>query len=99
MSDNFEIKISAEIVFATEKRQELITVQVVAGTTVAEAIESSPLQDLFPDTALGDCLTGIWGRLVERTHVLQEGDRIELYRPLQNDPRDARRERAATGKN
>lgn len=97
MSDKSEQEISAEIVFATETRQELIAIQVVNGTTVAEAIESSRLQDLFPDSVLSDCQTGIWGRLVKRTHVLQEGDRIELYRQLQNDPRVARRERAATG--
>jgi putative ubiquitin-RnfH superfamily antitoxin RatB of RatAB toxin-antitoxin module len=39
--------------------------------------------------------TGIYGKLVGRQHVWAEGARIELYRPLQLDPRARRRERAA----
>ena len=34
---------------------------------------------------------GVWGRLRSPEHILREGDRIELYRPLQVDPKDARR--------
>lgn len=86
--------LSVEIVYATEERQELITIQVDQGTTVADAIESSSIASLFPDEALAVCPVGIWGRLVERTRQLREGDRIELYRKLKMDPRDARRERA-----
>ena len=85
---------SVEIVYATEDRQELITVRVTQGTTVAGAIESSSIASLFPEELLDVCPVGIWGRLVERTQVLQDGDRVELYRQLQKDPREARRERA-----
>lgn len=87
--------LSVEIVFATEERQELITIQVDQGTTVADAIESSSIANVFPDEALAVCPVGIWGRLVERTRELREGDRIELYRELKMDPREARRERAS----
>ncbi len=86
--------IKAEIVYATEDRQELDTLQLSSGTTVAEAIELSTLGSVFPGEPLDSCPTGIWGRRVERTQVVKDGDRIELYRELQKDPRDARRDRA-----
>ena len=89
--------ISAEIVYATDVKQELITLEVDIGTTVADAIDLSRIQSLFPGDTLDACQTGIWGRLVERTQVLEDGDRIELYRELQNDPRDARRDRSSFG--
>ncbi len=91
------MRINAEIVYATEVKQELISIDVDQGTTVADAIELSCIRSLFPGEPLDTCQTGIWGRLVDREHELQDGDRIELYRKLQNDPRDARRERSAFG--
>jgi len=93
---NTELQISAEIVYATEDRQEILKVQLARGATVADAIAASNLKCLFPGESLDSCTTGIWGRVVERTRVLSNGDRVELYRPLQKDPRIARRERAAT---
>ncbi len=92
-----DMLLSVEIVYATEDRQELVAIQVTQGTTVAAAIESSSIASLFPDERLDVGPVGIWGRLVERSRVLQEGDRIELYRQLQQDPRDARRARADAG--
>jgi len=86
--------ISVEIVYATAERQELIAIQVEEGTTVAGAIALSSIARFFPDDNLQRCPVGIWGRLVEKSLVLQDGDRIELYRALQKDPREARRERA-----
>jgi len=86
--------ISTEIVYATEQRQELLPLQLKSGTTLAVAIELSKIGELFPDEDLSVCAVGVWGRPVERSRVLQDGDRVELYRPLQIDPRTARRERA-----
>ena len=39
--------------------------------------------------------SGIWGRLANAEHLLQDGDRLEFYRPLKVDPKIARRERFA----
>jgi putative ubiquitin-RnfH superfamily antitoxin RatB of RatAB toxin-antitoxin module len=89
-----EDRVNVEVVYATVKRQEIIKVGVQQGATVDDAIEESKLLILFPGEPLGSCQTGIWGRPVERTQVLSSGDRVELYRPLLNDPRTARRERA-----
>ena len=91
------LMVNCEVVYATGDRQALITVQSAKGQTVADAISASNLASLFPNDYLDSCPTGIWGRLVERTQIVKNGDRIELYRQLAKDPRIARRERAAAG--
>ncbi|MFQ5983351.1 MAG: RnfH family protein [Woeseiaceae bacterium] len=87
-----------EVAFALPGRQELIALTVDPGTTVDMAIDQSGIADLFPDEDLSACQAGIWGKPVERDHVLQEGDRLELYRPLAIDPREARRKLASLGR-
>lgn len=79
-------------------RQELISLRVAPGTTVAGAIDESAISERFPDQDLGKCQAGIWGKPVGRDHVLKDGDRLELYRPLLIDPREARRQLAEKGK-
>lgn len=63
------------------------------GATVADAVRRSAV--LAPLTAAqADALAcGVWGRKVPHSHVLQDGDRVELYRALLVDPKVARRER------
>lgn len=71
-------------------------VRVPAGTTVWQAIQASGWLSEFPELDLSDTHAygvGIWGRKTTPNHVLREGDRIEIYRPLQVDPKVARRER------
>jgi putative ubiquitin-RnfH superfamily antitoxin RatB of RatAB toxin-antitoxin module len=63
------------------------------GSTVAQAIEASGLLAEFPELAPGRLTTGIWGRKTGLQQVLREQDRLEIYRPLQVDPKVARRER------
>jgi uncharacterized protein len=87
-----------EVVFALPEQQELVGLEVTEGTTVAQAIEQSGIAGRFPQYDLSSCAVGVWGQLVERDRRLQDGDRVELYRPLQMDPQDARRELAAKGK-
>ena len=87
-------EIRVEVVFATATRQELIELTIDEPATVADAIEKSGIQGRFPDTPLQSLETGIWGKPADRGQRLQEGDRVEIYRPLERDPRDARRELA-----
>lgn len=87
-----------EVVFALRDRQELVRLQLANGTTVGEAIEQSALQSAFPEWDLGECAVGVWGQPAERSQILEQGDRVEIYRPLRIDPRDARRALAAQGK-
>ena len=86
-----------EVVFALPGRQELISLTVDSGTTVETAISLSGIGDKFPDEDLSNYQAGLWGKPVNRDHPLAHGDRLELYRPLLIDARDARRKLAASG--
>ena len=86
--------ITVEVVYGRPDRQTLIEIKVDAGTKLEEAIDQSGITGLFPRDDLATCEVGIWGRIVVRDTVLSDGDRIEIYRPLVRDPREARRERA-----
>lgn len=83
-----------EIVYATPSRQELVELQVESPLSVADAIRRSGIEKLFPDDDLATADVGVWGRIVSRESMAGDGDRIEIYRPLERDPREARRLRA-----
>ena len=63
------------------------------GATVLQALQASAIADEFPSLDLDAAAVGIWGRKVGTNHPLRDGDRVEVYRPLQVDPKVARRER------
>ena len=63
--------------------------------TAEEAVRASGLLEEFPELAGQALALGIYGRRVDGTQVLRAGDRVEIYRPLKVDPRDARRRAAA----
>lgn len=83
-----------EVAYARPERQEIIDLQVPAGTTVAGAIEASGIRRRFPEIDLSVQSVGIFGCKVELSTPLQDQDRVEIYRPLQADPKTQRRERA-----
>lgn len=87
-----------EVVYAIPERQELVTLEVAVGTTVQQAIEKSLVCKLFPDCDFDHCQVGIWGHIADRGQPVRHGDRIELYRELLIDPRDARRTLATAGR-
>ena len=63
------------------------------GATVRQAIVGSGLVTAFPELDLSHAVVGVWGRKAAADQVLRDRDRIEIYRPLQVDPKVARRER------
>ncbi len=65
------------------------------GSTVAAAVERSAVCVRWPEAADPEARFGIFSRQVARDHVLRDGDRVEVYRPLLLDPKEARRRRAA----
>lgn len=89
--------ISIEVAYASPQRQVLLTVLVAPGTTVQQAVVQSCIAEQFPQDALLECPMGIFGRRLARPaeQVLEEGDRVEIYRPLLADPMEVRRMRAA----
>ena len=90
-------QIAIEVVFGRPDSQSLVALSLEKGATVAVAIDRSGLAENYPDESLSDLLTGIWGQIVDRDFVLKDGDRVEIYRPLQLDPREARRRLAQLG--
>ncbi len=90
--------IAVEVVLATPERQSLIELTLPAGATVADAIDGSGIIAQFPELAAVELATGVWGRETDADTVLRDGDRVELYRPLAMDPREARRRLAESGR-
>jgi len=89
--------IRVEVVFAAPDDQLLVSIMVDKGATVADAILKSGIHDRFPAELFDTMQAGIWGRPVDHSCQLKDGDRVEIYRPLRRDPRDARRELAQSG--
>ena len=86
-----------EIVFALRGQQELLALSVEDGATIADVIAVSGLAEKFPHESLKNLETGIWGHPAARDRRVRDGDRVEIYRSLERDPRDARRELAQSG--
>ncbi len=84
-----------EVAHARTDVQFLVALKVPEGATVRQAIELSGLLEMYPDVDLTRQAVGIFGRPCALEDPLQEGDRVEVYRPLQVDPRLRRRQRAA----
>ena len=84
-----------EVIYARPAEQIVIALKVVPGTTVEEALKLSGLSARFREIGGVRVALGIYGRRVARDTVLVPGDRVEIYRPLTADPKQARRRRAA----
>ena len=89
--------INIEVFFGLPGTQTLIPLAVDSAFTVEEAILKSGIAEEFPEQDIKSCKVGIWGRVVQKNQSLREGDRIEIYRSLIIDPRDARRHLAEHG--
>ena len=68
--------------------------EVEEGSTVRQAIERSGILLQFPDITLARIKVGVFGQVVPVDTTLKDGDRVEIYRPLIADPKEARRARA-----
>lgn len=90
--------LSVEVVHGTAQKQVLLKITVPVGSTIQDAIELSAIKEMFPHEDLGALSIGVWGKPADSDRQLVDGDRIEFYRPLEMDPRDARRQLAAAGK-
>lgn len=86
-----------QVAYATMTQQHLQTVELPTGSRVEDAITQSGVLDIFPEIDLQKNRVGIYGKLKALDALLREHDRVEIYRPLVADPREARRNRV--GKN
>jgi len=82
-----------EVAYALPERQWLLTVELSAGASAADAVHASGLCGL---AELAQPLeVGVFGRRCAADTPLLDGDRVEVYRPLSFDPMESRRRRAA----
>jgi putative ubiquitin-RnfH superfamily antitoxin RatB of RatAB toxin-antitoxin module len=87
-----------EVAFGKLDEQALLTVESAEPLTAQQAIEASGILQRFPEIDLKTNKIGIFGKAAKLDAMLTEGDRVEIYRPLIADPKEARKKRAAEGK-
>lgn len=86
--------VRVQVAYALAERQVVLTVAVPADATIERAIRASGIIDCFPEIDLARQAVGVFGARAELADTIRAGDRIEIYRPLQVDPKEARRRRA-----
>lgn len=89
--------IAISVIYALPDSVTEVALEVPAGSSVGEALERSLIAARHPGLDIARCPVGIRGRRVDRNHTVASGDRIEIYRPLVADPKQARRRRARAG--
>ena len=92
--ENAETLIEVSVICALPDRQVLRHLKLRRGTTAAMAVQCSGLQADFPEIDFASAAIGIFGKTVKRDTVLEQGDRVEIYRPLYADPKESRRKRS-----
>lgn len=90
--------IRVEVVYALSERQYLRPVTLAEGSTVEQAIVASGLLELRQDIDLQTNKVGIYSKAAKLTDTVNDGDRVEIYRPLIADPKALRRQRAERAK-
>jgi putative ubiquitin-RnfH superfamily antitoxin RatB of RatAB toxin-antitoxin module len=88
-------KIGVQVCYATPTLELLLELQVATGTTLEQAIAQSGLLQQVPQIDLATAPVGIYAKKKPLDTVLRAHDRIEVYRPLIADPKEARRRRAS----
>ena len=90
-------KVKVEVAYATPEEQKIIAVDILVGTSMYDAVVQSGITDIFPQINIDTDKMGIFGKAVKnpKDHEMREGDRVEIYRPLIIDPKQARLNRAA----
>ncbi|MDW7548043.1 RnfH family protein [Pseudoalteromonas peptidolytica] len=90
--------IKVEVVFALPDKATSVSVDVPEGTSAEQAVLQSGILDKCPEVDANNLTLGVWNRTVKLHQVVNDGDRIEIYRPLIADPKEARRRRAEKAK-
>jgi putative ubiquitin-RnfH superfamily antitoxin RatB of RatAB toxin-antitoxin module len=90
-------KIKIEVAYARPDLQKILTISVPIGTSVYDAAVVSGIDKIFPEIDFSSIDMGIFGKVVKdpKAQTIREGERIELYRPLIIDPKQARLNRAS----
>jgi len=86
--------LEVEVVYALPLEQDCTRIHLPQGARVSDAIERAGVLERHPEIDLGRQTVGIWNRRVALDEPLRDRDRVEIYRPLTADPKEARRRRA-----
>jgi putative ubiquitin-RnfH superfamily antitoxin RatB of RatAB toxin-antitoxin module len=90
-------RLTIEVAYApTADEQVILSFTVAPGTTMIDAIKQSGILTRFPEINVTQQSVGIFSEKKPLSHIVQSGDRIEIYRALRMDPMAARRRRGLT---
>lgn len=91
-----ENMIEVEVAYALPDKQKIYGLLVEKGTSALEAVKRSGVKKDFGEMDLDQVKMGVFGQSIKKpaSHILQAGERVEVYRPLIADPKAARRKRA-----
>ncbi len=87
--------IHVEVAYARPEHQVIIPLEVPLGSSVEDAIRASGILDTYSEIDLAQNKVGLFGKLTKLDTTLRAKDRVEIYRPLIADPKEARKRRAA----
>ena len=89
--------INIEVSYALPHKQRILALKVEPGCTVYDAAVKSGIDKHFPEIDFEHAKMGIFGKVIAKPkeQAIQEGDRVEIYRPLIADPKEVRKARAA----
>ncbi len=87
-------RISVLVVMALPGKSLSVSLSLEENADVASAVEIAEKDPVFSGVEFKDFAIGIYGELCELSQKLSDGDRIELYRPIMEDPKEQRRKRA-----
>lgn len=106
MPETQQQTILVEVAYALPERQKIIELTVPVGTTALQAVQQSGIVEAFPAIDLATAKMGIFSQVLGNRglpsaaeYALQSRDRVEIYRPLIIDPKEARRRRAEKPRN
>jgi len=89
------MKVVVQVVYALPGAQKVVEVELEQGATVEAALDASGIAARHPEIDLKTQRIGVWGRPVTLAAEVRDRDRVEIYRALSADPKQARRRRAA----
>lgn len=93
--------ITVSVVYATREKQWIYERTVDRGTSALELLQISGFLEKISELtaiSMSELELGIFSQKIEHDHLLEEGDRVEVYRPLTADPKEVRRQLAKMGK-
>jgi hypothetical protein len=91
-------RIEVEVAYARPDEQVILALQMPDGSTIEDAIRRSGVLERFPEIDLATNKVGVFGKVGKLDQELVPGDRVEIYRQLIADPKEARKQRAAEGR-